>query len=477
MPTTIETPPLFVDSTPDRAIPLSASAIAILRQNAIAVDGLAYRDLPLFDSMASNPSYDAHPSGDFILGRWRLRYQSGLTTLTITGTASGYTGGLSVYINGALAASVTLAGIWTQTVDISTGYAADDILLIDVYTSGNTNKTSKIVIHDVYATPVSLAGWPGVPTFSGQYTATKLNQLADACTWLHNRLNLVPMMPSVAHFWKNGRNDRNSSGSGAGIITQYTGSVINPCTNAILRIEGWANILTNLTERIKVYLGGSLVYTGPTWTPGSYGFSIPLSLSAVTIGTRVELRIQSEVLSVANNNGQDSRYSFTKLRTEAGGAGYPVQAPPSALLGVGPLYSATNVNTALNAIATMLNNTKTAIEANVSLTRIRAMRAIYGYDQHDWAKFTRPHPHVFFRRGDRLVVRGKNVSIGWGNLIQETDDNGNTTYKYKFANEQSIIDANKVETQTIYLDSLTGLFPGMPYYVFGDVIYAAEFLF
>src|SRR6185503_594770 len=248
-------------------VPLSVSQVVeLLRQNAIALDGLAYRDMPLFDSMASNPSYDAHPSGDFLLGRWSLKYISGLTSLIVTGTASGSTGGLSISINSVLVASVTLAGIWTETISIASGYGAGDLLLIDVYTSGNTNKTSKIVVHDIYATPLSLSGWTAPPTFTGGYAPDKLQILADDCDWLHRRMNMVPMLPTLAHYFRNGRNDLGNSGSGAGIITQYTGSVLRPAANSILRIAGWANILTNLTERIKVYLGGSLAYTGTTWT-------------------------------------------------------------------------------------------------------------------------------------------------------------------------------------------------------------------
>jgi len=459
-------------------VPLSVSQVVeLLRQNAIALDGLAYRDMPLFDSMASNPSYDAHPSGDFLLGRWSLKYISGLTSLIVTGTASGSTGGLSISINSVLVASVTLAGIWTETISIASGYGAGDLLLIDVYTSGNTNKTSKIVVHDIYATPLSLSGWTAPPTFTGGYAPDKLQILADDCDWLHRRMNMVPMLPTLAHYFRNGRNDLGNSGSGAGIITQYTGSVLRPAANSILRIAGWANILTNLTERIKVYLGGSLAYTGTTWTPGGYEINVPIDISSIAVGTRAELRIQSEVLSVANNLGEDSRYSFITLQTEAGGAGYPAQTPPAPILPRPANTSATTLNAALNAIGAMLTATKTTIEASTAFTRIRACRRVYGYDQHDWSKFTRAHPHRFKRRGDVLDVTGKGpLILGYGNQIMETDDDGHRTYAYTFEHEESLTDSNLVETKTIYLDNFAGLEVGMPYHIFG-ADYAAERLF
>ncbi len=461
-------------------VPLSVSQVLeLLRQNAIALDGLAYRDMPLFDAMdGTHPSYDAHPASDFILGRWSLEYLAGLTTLTITGTASGWSGSLQVYINGALNSTITLASIWTHTISIASGYTEGDVIEIDIWTNGNTAKTSKIVVHDVYATPVTLAGWTTPPIFSGIYAPDKLQILDDDCDWLYRRMNMVPMLPFLAHYFRNGRNDLNSSGSGAGIITQYTGSVLKSATNSILRVQGWANILTNLTEQMNIYLGGVLTATPPIWTPGGQAIDIAVDLSSMTVGTRAEVRIQSEVLSVANNTGEDSRYSFITLQTEAGGAGYPVQTPPAPILPRPANTSASTLNSALNAIGVMLTNVKTTIEASVAFTRVRACRRVYGYDQHDWTKNIRAYPHCFTRRrGDRLVVRGRNLKIGRGNLIMETGDDGHRTYASTFEHEESLTDSNLVETKTIYLDGFEGLEVGMRYHIIGEVVYAAEHLF
>jgi hypothetical protein len=105
------------------------------------------------------------------------------------------------------------------------------------------------------------------------------------------------------------------------------------------------------------------------------------------------------------------------------------------------------------------------------------MRYKFGEDDHQWQKFSRTYPQTFIRRGDRLLVTGKNVILGFGAQTFEQDDDGATDYaKFKYASEQTLIGGDKVETQRVYLDSIAGLFPGTTYHLIGDVQYSAEFL-
>jgi hypothetical protein len=141
----------------------------------------------------------------------------------------------------------------------------------------------------------------------------------------------------------------------------------------------------------------------------------------------------------------------------------------------GPLYSAATVNIILNRIAAMLGAIKARVDASGSFTTVRAVRDIYGYDEHARRSLDRFHPLAFQRRGSRLVVFGKNVSLGFGGYAFELDEDGKATYKFKFNNERTIVQGDKFELKTIYLDSIKGLFPGDLYYLVGDITWAGEY--
>ena len=81
------------------------------------------------------------------------------------------------------------------------------------------------------------------------------------------------------------------------------------------------------------------------------------------------------------------------------------------------------------------------------------------------------------RQTDYLVVRGKDITIGWGGFNKLYRDNPTEMFpaplQFEFANSQSLTGAT-LETVIIGFASLAGLQYGERYYLTGDVYYAAE---
>jgi hypothetical protein len=467
-----ETPPTF---RTDQF--LAAHDVNVLLRNAIVLDGLANRMEPVFDSTGAygdQVSLNLHPLGDFLLWRGGVRWETGYEGLLIGGRAANFgSTHLLVTINGVLKANITVVTSWSATIDISTGYAAGEILDIKITTSGNASKTSEFVVIDVYPSPEPTisAAWPGaLPTYAGTYTAANLQKLSSACDYIYQRIASIAMMPHLAHVWRNGTHKAQD-------FTLWTGTVVRNQANEQIRVQGNATINT-ITESLVIQLdgdtGSSTVTLGP-WTAGqsvAIDEAIPYP-SGVANGEYVEITITAACAApVSGPYGPNSRYNLLVLRTE-----------PTAAALVPPDYAAANVsatatqvNTKLNAIATMLTDIKTRIDLTPSLLHGRSMRYKFAVDTHQAEKFVRTYPHAFIRRGSRLIVHGKNVSLGFGAQIFEKDDDGAATYKFKWATEQALTSGEAIETKIVYLDSIQGLFPGTSYFVFGDCIYVAEYL-
>jgi hypothetical protein len=81
------------------------------------------------------------------------------------------------------------------------------------------------------------------------------------------------------------------------------------------------------------------------------------------------------------------------------------------------------------------------------------------------------------RQADYLVVRGKNVSIGWNGFESIYRDNPRGFFpgelRFTFTDEQSLV-GQDIETVVIGFDSLKSLHYGQRYYLKGTVYYAAE---
>lgn len=469
-----ETPPGF-----RTGMFLSAHDLNVLRGNAVALDQLSLRLEAAFDSTGAygDPvSYNLHRLGDFLLWRGGLRWRTGHADLVVRGTAASFgSTDLLITINGVLADTVAAATNWSTTIDISTGYANGDILEIRITTSGNNSKTSAFHVEDIYATPVVNLGvaWPGtLPTFASTYTAANLQKLSDAEEYLYNVIAATPLLPHLGHIWRNGTHKPQD-------YTLYNGSFQYRAAGDVIRVAGNVTINT-ADENVLAFVispGGSYTATIGSYTGvagQTFTFDEDLAFPGGTaVGDYARVHIIAQCVTQPQPYPANSLYNLLVLRSEPAAA---VQSPPAVSTANASASDAT-VNSRLNAIATMLNAIKARVDASTSFTRTRAMRYKYATDDHQAEKFARTYPQTFIRRGNRLIVRGKNVILGFGAQTFEQNEDGGTNYaKFKYANEQTLIDGETEATQRVYLDSIKGLFPGTTYHLMGEVIYAGEFL-
>jgi hypothetical protein len=126
----------------------------------------------------------------------------------------------------------------------------------------------------------------------------------------------------------------------------------------------------------------------------------------------------------------------------------------------------------------MLSAIKTRLDNNSFMwNRARAFRRRYGdVNQEQDGKLRMEYTPIAQRFGERLLVRGKDVAIGWGARIIEAEEDDWKQYKYKYDKTQSLISGDKIDTVTYQLDQLVGLFPGQLFALTGDVDYMASFL-
>lgn len=471
---TLDLPAAFVNNV---NMPLSATALNMLRDAAIALDGWSYRRLAAFDGNSNG--FVSHAAGDFRVWWGALRYQTGMTTLWLDGFASGYgSATLKVYLDGSgtAALTITLGTSWSDSIDISTGYDDGDIILIEVRTSGNATKASRYLVQEVFAEPVVAGGsYPGVPTFAGTYDSGRFNQLINTCQYLYDRIAAVPIPPTTGHFWVSGTHKVETA-------TLYAGSVLRAQSQDVLRILGTSNIF-NDAEHLEVLIDGVLQYTGPTWGLGSNN-SVDISYTlANSVSDRVYVQIDEVVTNAATNAALfanhemelNSRFTFHTIRSEAATI-YPAATPPTAFAADTSITAAT-LNSRLNAVATMLDGVNTRLNTATWLwDRAYAVRRRFAIDDHQNSKLALVYTPSFQRFGDRLIVRGKDVSIGWGGRVIEPQEDAWRDYKYHAAQSKSVISGEKEDTIEVFLDELEGLYPGQFYQVLGDCWYAAEFM-
>lgn len=479
----LDLPPRYVSNVGQ---PISATYLNALRTAAIQLDAWSYRILPAFDSSAGldtkTPGY--YPAAPpFRIWRGYFRWRTGMTTLTIIGRATSAPAGatLKTYVNDGGVASDTIASplpaTFTRTISISSGYTDGQIVAVEIKVEGSGATTAmEIVIHDVYVSPVVYSPtWPGVPTFAGTFDAGRLNQLIDAEQWLFDRMNATPMVPNRAQVYALGPfGDRAYEAH----YPLYYGGIQRSYTDSWLRIIGTFTNVTSTSIRYRVYLGGSLAFTSSTYGPGTWPIYELIQLTN-TVATRTELSVFAEIIDAGPNNPpsapwRQSRWSLLIVR-EGPGTAYPYASPPVAFTQGN--ISATTLNSRLNSLATILSNTKTRIDANTHVWgRSRAVRRWYGLGEYTNGNYDKRAPIVMERRGDRVVVAGKGATIGFG-AFQVPSDPSKNADDYTFSQTAAAIDADKVDTKTVWLESVPGLEMGLAYYLYGEgVQYAEEYL-
>ena len=464
--------------------PLSAADLNMYRDAAVMLDGLTFRKMPMTCSSAAQTHGDAadwHSKGDFRHSWWGGLFRTGMTTLTIEGV-NDYR--FDFYLNGVFNSfQAATPGGFTKNITLS-GYTDGDVVLLEIRTNGNPNPATGTTgytplyrVDDVYMSPISVtSAWGGVPTFAGTYSATLLNQLSDACQYIWDRVTVVPILPILGGTMVSASHRQET-------IRLLDGSIGRYASNEVFRVVGTLNCRTH-AEHYEIDVNGVTVVTSSTYSEGQdVAISHPITLSH-TLGTRVPVRIRAviEDNTYAAFPGVFSSYTLIALRSEADSSGYSTQTPPTAFTAEESISAAT-LNSRLNSLATMLSTAKTRLDNRPEVwNRARLMRRVYSHDDTQVARNRKLYTADFIRQGDRLVVRGKGVKIAYGAVSYKAPEKENDPINYldpSWATEQSVGGQDdKVETSTIYLDTLPGLEIGMRYHVYasGALEYAGEFL-
>lgn len=440
------------------------------------LDGLTWRRMSCCPSSGAQTSGDAanwHSKGDYRQSWWGGFFKTGMTTLTIEGVNDFR---LDFYLNGVFNTfqAATPAG-FTKNITLS-GYTDGAAVLLEIRTNGNPTTdpagiTPLYRIDDCYLSPIVVtSSYPGVPTFSGTYDATRFNQLRDAIQYVWDVVTAVPIAPLTGSIFAQSSHKMET-------IRLFDGSVGRYQTTEVLRVGGTLICRTN-AEHFEVYVGGVLAYTSPTYTAGqNVTIWQPIALTN-TVGTRtsVAIRAVNEDNTYGPAPGVFSSYSLVTLRSETGSA-YPVQTIPG-LFTADESISAATLNTRLTAISTMVSGAFTRLGARPEVwNRARMSRRVFAKDDTQVTRNFKKHAATFVRQGDRLVVRGKGVKIGYGAISFKPPVKENDPINYNdftFANEVSVGPGEDVVASSeIMLDTIPGLLPGVRYFVFGPVVECA----
>lgn len=467
MPSIFTPAPVFRDNVGQL---LSHEDLDVLRDNAAYCDILASRPMPGFVSSGGpdsrTPGY--YPtSGTFTLWFGNIRYRTGLTTLTIEGAAANWGSvTIRVYVNGTLRITITpsasFSGTWTIA-GLADGEVAD--LRVDAFGSSPANAV--YVILAIYATPLTYSvTWPGVPTFTTTWSAAKLTQLCDAMQWVYDRANVAPIRPDLSLLYQLAP----FSGDNR---PMYFGSVGRWFSNSQFRFGGSLMNATSPGLQIDVYFDGSLVYSSANIPVGTTVFSTALSLAGFSVGQQIQVAIY-----VNNTIAGPQPWSFSRLTLNAARSEVDTSAIYATMLATPPAdiaYARTSLAAFLNGLsATVLGAHDRIVNTPAVFSRIWAQRRFFSKtNSMSELSQRRGRPRIT-RQGDRLTVRGKGVSIGWGPIVLPTNEAGFDFDNWSPIHTAALTDSDKIQTQTVYLDNFAGLTMGLPAYIIGDCTWVEQ---
>jgi hypothetical protein len=474
-------PNVFTDSIGQL---LSHEDLDVIRDNVANVEALSYRMMPGFASSGGIETGTAgfyNSSNTVHIWYGNLRWFTGMTTLTVEGTATGY-GSLSikVYVNGVLRITIAPGATWSGTWAMS-GFADGEVMDLEVRlttSSGTVSTTAKVVVEAVYGSPVVYApSWPGTPTFTTAWTAAKINQLNNAIIWLMNRMTAVPIRPDMSSLFGLGPFRDSTVDPTTYRRPMYYGAVVRWYSNSQFRIGGsiWNGSSAGL--QMEIEFNGVLVYTSPNYAIGTTVIGFTLPLSSYTIGANIQVGIFLNCTNEGPVGAVAGKYSFPRLtinaaRSEVDGSAIYTTLPAT------PAADPTSIAVAtmaayLNALSTTVLAAYTRINATPGIwNRVWAVRRWFS-KTNDWSDTGRGRGRPRFRRqGDRLIVRGKGIDVAWGPLKLENTDRGVDFDGYSFLYTQNVIDSETLETKIVYLENLAGLEYGAPFFLLGDVSWA-----
>lgn len=459
-------PPYFYD---DQEI--SATSLKILRDNHIILDTMAQRGFQAQRVRNINAGVGVNP---FYIWRGSFQYKVGLTSAVIKVFCGSPVGeNLVVRLNGTIQYNAAMTtGVNTVTIFMpaALGYTDNQIVLVDVqaqYPSGPVQNT--YVMQEAYVTPVSgqfSASWVAPVTF-GSITATNLNKLVDAQQYLYYLLSSPALPLQMSTRWAGG-----FWGTGD-VTTLATYRFARHGNNDRLRVIMDYRSRHNQSTTINFNVNGSSLgsFTFGQWLTNVAQFD--LNITGLTLDTPARLEVVETINTgpVEWRGAVNTKYNIRLVETlRSGGYIAPTLPTESQML---ESMTFSTLQSRLNTLGTAISQLKTdtdnrAIVLNRSYMFSR--RPVDNDDQEDYLKWTLVARKK--RQGNVLVVKGKDLRIGWGYEAKLDVDKP----EYEFSNEESLISGDNNETKVYYLDKFDGLEVGFPYFIMGSLIeYAAEY--
>lgn len=338
--------------------------------------------------------------------------------------------------------------------------------------------------------PVTLASWPGIPSLSGTAAVSEsaLNQLSLACDWLMRRINLLPQLPITAtllHTMSFIRGTLPPDGAFWHVPDQsmWSGGAVFANQNTRFKIGGKVTF-KDAQERYILYRDNVAV----DYWPSSSTYSTPYTTTTWELEDTQSVPASSHYrvgnILLPNTGGNDdpnagtgrTRHNFDFARVEnVGGLTPATWTFDNTVENV----SRTNMTYAtlrnrLLAISEMFEEIYNYIAANpLVFARAYITRPMMAVRDEDYEWLYKWSMYRFEkRRGTVLWLRGKGVRVSYGPITVKHQEQ---EFDYEFKYDEEVIPGDQVQSTFVYLDTLPGLFHGMPYYVRGKfVAYAAE---
>lgn len=502
--------------------PLSGMDLEIVRSNAIILyNTAAYMSAPVMNQGPHDRRSDTYqfnlPDQWLYFGAFQFR--TGMTKLRIEGSyniPAPHTDTIKVYIGNNqdtnqpgvhtiasnLKETFTLSGASTlakeYTINTS-GYADGDIIQFTMTATMNRTGSAQYSVYRLYvfAYPVTLSGWPGLPTLSGTtaLSQSNLQQISAAEEWIANYLNIMPMHGTPASVYETlsfGRYPNVGSSVHWSYPDQpmWAGSVI--AGNGHTKFQLGGRITTkDAQERYRLFKDGVLVGEYPsssTWYAQQSTFDVVFedTLTANSAATyRLGNWLNDQTYTNMSGGGNDDPNDKTKGRTRHNLWYAHMVRPTAATLPAtsygnlaeefAPRISVpyTTLKTKINSVCELLTAIKTMIDNNpLVFGRQYIVRPGLHKQVSDIPYLNKWNKYRFnARRGARLWLRGRGVKVQYGPISVEQKADAPPEYKWLY--EKEITPADKVMTNYIYLDTVEGLFPGLPYWIEAQELYFA----
>lgn len=477
---------------------VSASTLTAIANNIMVIEGASRRMYPSH-YVHQRTGNSASGSGGIVEGWWiwygGFQYRTGMTTATFVINCDPdldnmvSTNKLTIGFNktGVATSEVlvyetdftTLSGDETINITINDkGYSDYDIITVRIYVSvvnpyPNEKEIGSCYVKDAYVSPMNTISIGTNPTLTsfGQLTETRLNDLINKGNWLMNRMAVVPMPLHHALIY------HQVIAFGPWEEWFYYAKVNFGSNGTHVRIYCWW--WNWIPDYIVITMNGvSLQYgqfsNGEVW-PGSPGYiDIPRSSFSASLNTDYIIRFAQKVTGTYPPAlYRNDRVVIPKVEV-INDSEPALDVMESSVILESIEFSL--LQDRLNDFIDQMNETESLISTRSTIwNRGQMFRAKMVFEEAHIDYWDEEMAHHTIRQGDVLWVKGKNVRIGYGPATMKPLKWDEEDIEREFLYEEKIT-GQEIETVLVELDKFPALTPGTGYFLFGDVIYAAEFL-